>query len=159
MNKQNPFFTLKICRWSYSLLSAGILLLSVSHPVVAQIFDDDYYREKRKSEEHDEWFWHNDRMWRQQQPVRSVQEGAKGCSDGMSRELYKAQAYNLLGIISAYCTAISRDDFNTAWINIKRVAAIYHANNYFSEAEVKEFLDLVAVGFINNMGWTPPEYR
>lgn len=114
---------MKIRRWSYSLLSAGILLLSVSHPVVAQMSRQDWEDQQRRQEE-EEWYWH-DRMMRQlkqepqQQPLGSVREEAKVCFELMIRNYPNTQAWGLSGLISAYCTAGVKGDFNTAWINLK----------------------------------------
>lgn len=165
---------MKISIWAYSFLFTGVLLFSVLHPVAAQTAD--YYR-RQEQERHDQWrrdsdeadqkrrnddydreFWERRRQ-QQQQPVPSAREIAKTCSDFMSQKLYKAQTYNLSGVISAYCTAFSRGDLNTAWIKVKRIAAIYVAKKYFSEADAEKYLDIIATDFINNQGWTPPEYK
>jgi hypothetical protein len=167
MNKQRPFFfTIKIRKCSCCFLSAGILLLFVLPPSVAQMSQQDWDERNRRQEE-EEWYWH-DRMMqqreqeRQQQPVLSAQERAKMCSDILSRGFYKSRAYkqNLLGgLISAYCTALSRGDLNTAWINVKRMSAIFDAKNDLAEGGVKSFLDIAATNMIKDFGWAPPEYR
>jgi hypothetical protein len=97
----------------------------------------------------------------QQQPLGSVREEAKVCFDYLIRNYPNAQAWGLSGLISAYCTAGVKGDFNTAWVNLKRIGAVYHSKNFFrnGEAGLKEFLDTLAASMINNFGWTPPEYR
>lgn len=154
---------MKIRSWFYSFLSIGILLLPVLHPVVVRA--DDWYEEQRRRRflEEEERFWHNRLMRqleqrRQQEHRISPEEKVKACFDAVAKLSY-AQAYGLLGFISAYCTALEKGDYNTAWINMKRIAAIYLAKNHFSEAEVKEFLDIAGESMIKYYGWIPPEYR